>query len=63
MYSEIGKEAHLIEIWKNEAGKRVCDISAEHMIVEIVQKGYITRITANQDGTLRIENVPYQQAS
>lgn len=63
MYSEIGEEAHIIEIWKNEAGKRVCDVSDDHTIVEIVQKGYITRITAKKDGTLKIENVPYQKAS
>jgi len=63
VYSEIGEEAKRIETWKNEAGKRVCDFSTDHTIVEIVIKGYITRITANQDGTLKIENLPYQKAS
>ena len=35
MYSEIGMEEILIEIWKNEAGKRVCDVSDDHMVVVI----------------------------
>nr|DAV15735.1 MAG TPA: hypothetical protein [Caudoviricetes sp.] len=29
----------------------------------ISQKGYLTRITANKDGTLKIENLPYEKAS
>lgn len=41
---------------KNLNDKRVCDISNDRKVVEIVQKGYITRITANADGTLNIEN-------
>ena len=63
MYSEIGEEAKRIEAWKNEAGKRVCDVNDDHTAVIIRQKGYITRITANQDGTLKIENLPYKKAS
>ena len=42
---------------KNLNDKRVCDISNDRKVVEIVQKGYVTRITANADGTLNIENV------
>jgi hypothetical protein len=34
--------------------KRVCDISADHRVVEIRRKGCVTRITANPDGTLKI---------
>ena len=41
---------------KNLNGKRICDISNDRKVVEIVRKGYITRITANADGTLNIEN-------
>lgn len=40
---------------KNLRKKRVCDMSADHKIVEIGDKGYITRISANPDGTLKIE--------
>lgn len=46
----------VLEKWKNAAGKRVCDISEDHRYIEIVQSGYVTRITANPDGTLLIEN-------
>lgn len=52
------KEVNTIEAWKNEAGKRVCDVSRDCRVVEISLKGCITRITANPDGTLHIENVP-----
>ena len=52
-----------IEAWKNEAGKRVCDVNDDHTAVIISQKGYLTRITANKDGTLKIENLPYEKAS
>lgn len=41
----------------NSAGKRVCDISADHRTVVIERRGCITLITANPDGTLHIENL------
>lgn len=41
---------------RNINGKRVCDVSQDKKIVEIVQKDCLTRITANPDGTLKIEN-------
>ena len=44
--------------WKNGGDKRVCDVSDDKKTVEISMKGFITRITANPDGTLRIVNVP-----
>ena len=34
--------------------KRVCDVSADKLIVEIRKKDCITRITANTDRTLNI---------
>lgn len=43
--------------WKNGADKRVCDISDDRRIILIKQKGQITIITANPDGTLKIENI------
>jgi len=51
----------VIEPVRNNSGKRVCDISADHKVIEIEIKGCITRITANPDGTLKIEN--YQKAA
>ena len=42
----------------NAVGKRVCDVSTDYRIIEIKQKGYITRITANNDGTLNLINIP-----
>lgn len=42
--------------FRNLNNKRVCDVSADGRIAEIVQKDCLTRITANPDGTLRIEN-------
>lgn len=42
---------------RNLNGKRVCDISPDRRVVEISLKGCITRITANADGTLNVENV------
>ena len=43
---------------RNLNGKRVCDMSRDRKVIEIVQKGCLTRITANPDGTLKVENVP-----
>ena len=48
---------------KNLNHKRVCDISRDRKVVEIVQKGCLTRITANPDGTLKVENVPITNAA
>lgn len=42
---------------RNLNGKRVCDISPDKRVVEISLKGCVTRITANEDGTLNVENV------
>ena len=56
-------EASIIEEVRNSNGKRVCDISHDRRVVEIVQKGCLTRITANPDGTLRVENVPLPKAA
>ncbi|MGN0149553.1 MAG: hypothetical protein ACI4C7_04800 [Clostridia bacterium] len=49
--------------FRNLNGKRVCDISADHRVIEITIKGCITRITANPDGTLKIENIPLPLAA
>ena len=51
-------EVSTIEEVRNSNGKRVCDISSDRRVVIIAQKGCITRITANPDGTLSIENLP-----
>ncbi len=48
---------------RNLNNKRVCDISFDRKVIEIVQKNCLTRITANPDGTLRIENVPITHAA
>ena len=48
---------------KNLNDKRVCDISHDRRVVDIVQKGCLTRITANPDGTLKVENVPLPKAA
>ena len=42
---------------RNLNGKRVCDISQDGKSIEIVQKDCLTRITANPDGTLNVENI------
>ncbi len=39
---------------KNLDDKRVCDKSNDGRIIEIRKKDCITRITANEDGTLKI---------
>ena len=52
------KEDKPIEEFRNITGKRVCDMSADHRTVVIEVKGCVTRITANPDGTLKIENLP-----
>lgn len=46
-----------MKAWRNGANKRVCDVSEDSKIVIIEIKGYKTQITANTDGTLRIENI------
>jgi len=46
---------------RNLNNKRVCDISRDRKVVEIVQKDCLTRITANKDGTLKIENIPLRK--
>ena len=38
-------------------------MSRDRKVIEIVQKGCLTRITANPDGTLKIENVPLPNAA
>lgn len=48
---------------RNLNNKRVCDISFDRKVIEIVQKDCLTRITANPDGTLHIENVPVTHAA
>lgn len=52
------EEGCSIEEVRNLNGKRVCDASLDKRVIEIVQKGCLTRITANPDGTLKIENIP-----
>ena len=47
-----------MDIWKNGEEKRVCDISEDRKIIVIEHRGFVTRITANADGTLQIQNVP-----
>lgn len=47
---------------KNLRNKRVCDLSTDKKVIEIVDKGYITLITANPDGTLKIEHQPPKAA-
>ena len=37
--------------------KRIFDVSKDRTVIEIVQKGCLTRITANSDRTLNIENI------
>lgn len=44
--------------FRNLGGRRVCDISEDLKFIEITIKGCVTRITANPDGTLKIENIP-----
>lgn len=46
----------MLEI-RNLNGKRVCDISNDRKVIEIMQKGCITRITAADNNTLKIENI------
>lgn len=48
---------------RNLNGKRVCGMSRDHKVIEIVQKGCLTRITANLDGTLKVENIPITTAA
>ena len=48
---------------RNLNGKRVCDMSRDRKVIEIIQKGCLTRITANPDGTLKVENVPLPNAA
>lgn len=57
------KGGSALEKWKNAAGKRVCDISEDHRFIEIVQRGFATRITANPDGTLLIENIVQEKTA
>lgn len=57
-YAFLREEVVGIEEVRNSNGKRVCDISADRRVVVISQKGCVTRITANLDGTLCIENFP-----
>jgi len=50
------KEVRRIDTVRNFNGKRVCDISGDRRVIEIVLKGCVTRITANPDGTLKVEH-------
>lgn len=53
-----GEEVVNIEEFRNSNGKRVCDISKDRRVIVISQKGCITQITANPDGTLCVVNLP-----
>lgn len=46
-----------METVRNLDGKRVCNISTDHRVIIIAQRGFITRITACKNGTLKIENL------
>lgn len=48
---------------RNLNGKRVCDRSEDGRVIQIVQRGCMTLITANPDGTLSIENVQLPPAA
>lgn len=50
----------MMKAWINGANKRVCDVSEDSKIVIIKIKGYKTQITANMDGTLRLENISFE---
>ena len=52
-----------MEIIKNLNGKRVCDRSEDGRVIQIVQRGCMTLITANPDGTLNVENTPTHNAA
>lgn len=52
-----------MEVIRNLEGKRVCDIGHDRTVIEIVQKNCLTRITANPDGTLNVENVRLTQVA
>ena len=45
-----------MEVVRNLNGKRVCDISTDRKIIEIANKDCVTRITANPDGSLKLEH-------
>ena len=44
--------------FNNSDNHRVCDVSEDKRFVIIERKGCVTRITANSDGTLNLENLP-----
>lgn len=48
---------------RNLNGKRVCDRSCDRKVIEIIQKDCLTRITANSDGTLNVENIPLHKVA
>lgn len=48
---------------RNLEGKRVCDISLDRTVIEIVRKDCLTRITANPDGTLNVDNIRLTQVA
>jgi len=52
----------MVEV-RNLNGKRVCDMSQDCKVIEIVQKDCLTRITANPDGTLNVENIHLPHAA
>ena len=58
-YEFTRKEVVNIEEFRNSNGKRVCDISKDRRVIVISQKGCITQITANPDGTLSVVNIPH----
>ena len=45
---------HQMSEIRNLDEKRVCDLSSDSKVAEIVRKDCVTRISANPDGTLQI---------
>lgn len=43
--------------WKNGNVNCICTVSEDGKTVEVAKKGVKTRITANPDGTLKLENI------
>ena len=48
---------------RNLNGKRICDRSEDGRVIQIIQRGCMTLITANPDGTLNVENIPTPNAA
>ena len=62
-YEQTKEGGSVVTEFRDLNNKRVCDVSDDGKTAEIVRKDSMTRISANPDGTLKIESFPVEHTA